>query len=150
METRVICQCHKARATSCTLLYQPHRPFPSPTHSPRKLAVLLPREIQGCALPVPPSRLQMDQGALPWAWGYFFPSPRAQRFGAGATCKATVVCAPDLSAHACCTGLHVKVHVGVLKVSEIKISYKVLHHGTKPLGNPARTPQTQKWECLQQ
>lgn len=122
METWVTCQCHKARATSCTLFSQPHRPFPSQTHPQRKSAVLLPGEIRGCALSIPPSHAPEGRSCSSSGSGegcIFSPVPGHSVSVLGATCKPAGICAPDLSVHVSCMGHHTtgrKVHVGALEV----------------------------------
>lgn len=147
METWVTCQCHKAKATSCTLFSQPHRPFSSKTRPQRKLAVLLPEEIQGCAPSVPPSPAPVGLGCSssgsPWRRVHFAPFPGHSVSVQVATCKPTGVCTPDLFVHVSCRAHHRlsrEVHMDVLEVFKIKISCKLLQHDTKALQEHGKVP----------
>lgn len=144
METWVTCQSTKPGPPAA-----PSSPSPTraslPDTSARKV-VLLPREIQGCAPSIPPSRALEGPGCSSLGSGVVF--PQSQGTVLRSTCNPTVFCAPALSlcvpAEAITMGR--KVHVGTLEVFKIKIRHKFQCCGTKR--NPAKFLRRQKGEHM--
>lgn len=143
METCLTCQCHKAGVTSCTLLSRPHGSFP-PVEGQRKLAALLPREIQGCPPSVPPSRAPEGLGYSSVGLGspvLFFLTPR-HNISVWWPLVKTPLPAPDRSVHVSGTGQHVtdrEVRVGPLEVLKV-ISYELVHRDPKTFQEPGWDP----------